>query len=798
MKIILASTAGFCFGVDRAAKLVTELAGSGRRVVTLGPLIHNPAFIRELEDKGVFAVDSPSDVKEGDVVVLRTHGVPLETENELRDRNADVRDATCPFVKKIHRIVENAPDAVVIAGTAGHPEVVSTVSRAGTSAARTATDEAAAPGSGRSSADGAETAAHADAFVVSSDTELAELFASRPDLAGREVTLVAQTTFSVSEYEKIKKDIKKLCTNVKIFDTICHATQNRQEEAERLSRMCDAVLVVGGRNSSNTRKLCEVSRAFSKAYLIEGADEIAGINLEGVETLGVTAGASTPSHIIKEVLTTMSEFDENILSTEEPVAEAAAEEIAPAVEEAVEEAAAPEAAVEEAPAAEEAAEAVEEAPASIEEVVAEAAAPAADAAEEAGEETSEDAYFKEAIANSSDRNDQNVLGTVMSISANEILIDIGRKQTGYVPLAEYSSDPTADPEAELKVGDQFYVTILKTNDQDGVIKCSKRKYDQTKYWDEVVEAQKNRTVLEDTVVEVISKGMIVYHHGIRVFIPASLSGVPKSGRLEDMNGTVVKYLVIELDTHRKRAVGSARDAGKYAREAAVKKFFETAKIGDKFEQRPVKKVTDFGVFVDIGGFNGMIYRTELSWGHVSKPADFMKVGDLVDVFVKGMDPEKGNVSLGYRKEEDNPWAVLQRDYPVGSVIDAQVVKLMPFGAFAKLVPLEDLEGLIPISQISYQRVEKTQDALSIGDVVKVKITDVDLQRKRITLSIKALLDLPKREHREERKRENVYEGEAVSIDQLLAEAEAKRAREEEREAARKAREEAAQDADEEE
>ncbi len=688
VKITVAETAGFCFGVARAVDCVEKLIDSNAHVCTFGPLIHNPGFIKHLEEKGVYAVENVQDIPDGATLVIRAHGVPRDIQTQIEEKAVHTVDGTCPFVKKIHRIVESRSDgcaAVIIAGNPSHPEVL-----------------------------GIKSYAKSDVFVINSLDALKKLATEHRELVQKKICMVSQTTFSADEFKKCEKFAKKVYTNLEIFDTICNATALRQEEALSLSAKNDMMIVIGGRNSSNTEKLWELCSRHCPSYLIEDVTELSEIKISDVRSIGVTAGASTPSGTIKEVLTTMAEITENISTAAETAGQA-------------------EAAVK-----------------------------------------SEDLSFEQALEESlnSMSNDQKVVGTVMRIAPNEIQVDIGRKQTGYIPIDEYSADPTADPEKELKVGDELNLIIMKTNDAEGTIMLSKRRYDVIRYWDSIVEANKEGTILEGNVVEVISKGLIVYTNGIRIFVPASLSTVPKNGRLEDMLNKTVKFVVIDIDKRRRRAaVGSIRDAMKTIRKEAQENFWAEVEEGQKFTG-VVKSLTDYGAFVELAaGVDGMIHRTELSWKRIKHPSEIVNVGDTVDVYVKALDREKKKISLGYKKAEDNPWEILKRDYPVGSKIKVKIVRMTTFGAFAEFFP--KMEGLIHISQIANERIDKPQDVLSIGDEVEVLVTDIDFDKKRISLSIKALLPTPEKAAKEEA---HVDDAPAVlSIDDMIAQAKAEEA-----------------------
>ena len=687
MSVTVAETAGFCFGVARAVKSVEDLLDQGKKVCTLGPLIHNPMFIEELCARGVGVVDCIEDVPSDCILVLRTHGVEKQIIEELTERNIPFFDATCPFVEKIRRIVdtESADGATVfIAGDEKHPEVV-----------------------------GIRSCCHADSYVFSDDDTLNAIIAQWQQKNEKPPIVVSQTTFSKKQLKKSLKNPNLVCTNPKIFDTICSATSRRQEEAVELAKNCDVMIVVGGRNSSNTAKLTSLCSEICSTIQIENAQELHSFDFSGKRNIGLTAGASTPVRIIKEVQKTMSDIiNEN----------------------------------------------------AVQAVESEGHAP--EMAAEATEDWSFEQGLEESYKNLN--NNQTVVGVVMHIAPNEIQVDIGRKQTGIIPLDEYSADPTADHMKELKVGDELNLFIMKTNDVEGTILLSKKRFDEKKHREEIEQAAKDGAILEGTVVEVISKGLIVFSNGIRVFVPASLSTVPRNGRLEDMLDKTVSFKVIEFDRRRRGAVGSIREANKELRKASQAKFWESAAIDDRYTGTVVS-LTDFGAFVDLGGdVVGMIHRSELSWKRIKHPSDVVSVGDVVDVYIKGLDTEKKKISLGYKKTEDNPWEILKRDYPIGSEFEVKIVSLTTFGAFAEIFP--GMEGLIHISQISYERIAKPQDVLSIGETVKVKLLDVNFEKKHISLSIKALLEAPVKEVVEEVEEEVDDAPVTMSIDEMIAKA----------------------------
>ena len=649
-KITLAKKAGFCFGVDRAIRLIEDLVSQGKKVATLGPIIHNQQVIDDLTAQGVVVVEEPSQVPEGAILVLRTHGVTRDVLHQVEECECEYIDAACPFVKKIHKtVLDNSSESVVtfIAGDENHPEVK-----------------------------GIKSCAKGESYVVSSAEEIEEIVKNHPDLTEKPIIFVSQTTFSIKEWEKSVKKINLLCTNAKIFGTICSATEERQLEAEQLSQVNDAMVIVGGRHSSNTRKLLSVCEKHCPSFLVETPSELYGINLERFNSLGLTAGASTPAGIIKEVLGTMSEIvkDSNMIEEETVLDSAATEEFDFA------------------------------------------------------------AALEESLSNMN--SDQKVVGIVLNITPTEIQVDIGRKQTGYIPYSEYSSDPNADPRAELKVGDALNLIIMKTNDQEGVTMLSKKRYDAIAAWDAIVSAEGTDTILEGVVTEIVRGGIIVVSNNARLFIPASLATASRSDKLEDLLKKTVKFKVIEVNKQRRRAVGSIRAVLKEERKANEEKFWAEVQEGE-VRKGVVKSIMKFGVFVDIGGVDGMIHVSELSWSRIKDPSEVVSIGDEVEVTIKALNPEKKQIALGYRKLEDNPWEIFKRDYAVDSVVEVEIANFTDFGAFAHIIP--GVDGLIHISQIANKHVAKPADVLKIGEKVQAKITEIDEERKRVSLSIRALL-----------------------------------------------------------
>ena len=643
MSIKKADSAGFCFGVNRAISMVKDLVDHDVKVCTLGPIIHNMEVVRELEQHGCRPVESIGEINEGEILVIRSHGVPKSVIDELDKMGIEYQDATCPFVKKIHRIVSEAivgEEVVLIAGNASHPEVKGIIGNCKT-----------------------------DCYTFNNEGELDNLLINILKENNKLVKVVAQTTFDTKEWKKSVKKIKKLCTNSKIFDTICNATSVRQSEADEIAAQSDFMVVIGDRHSSNTAKLFDIcKRRCGNTVLIETAAELDMNQVRAAENIGVTAGASTPAKIIKEVLDTMSE------------------EI------------------------------------------------------KSGETTNLEESFEELLEESLKNLNTNerVMGTVISIAPNEVQVDVGRKQTGFVPVSELSNDPSAKPEDIVKVGDEIELLIMKTNDQEGTIMLSKRRVDAQKSWEELQEKVDSQEILTSKVTEAVKGGVIVLYNGVRVFIPASQATASRDESLEDLVGQDVDFRLIEVSQRGryKRAIGSIRSVLKEQRAAQREEFWKNCEVGKRYTG-VVKSLTSYGAFVDLGGVFGMIHISELSWTHIKHPSEVVNVGDTVEVYVKDINEETKKISLGFKNADDNPWEILKRDYPEGTGVNATIVGLTTFGAFANIIP--GIDGLIHISQIANKRIDKPADVLSVGDTVEAKITAIDFDKKRVSLSMRALL-----------------------------------------------------------
>ena len=639
MSVQVAKSAGFCFGVNRAVELVQSAAGAGKRTFTLGPIIHNRHVVEQFRKDGIGVIDSPEQARPGDTVIIRSHGVSREVFERLTATGAEIIDATCPFVKRIHGLVSQAEAEgrlPIIIGTPTHPEVEGIAGWCG------------------------------DCRIFDGPEALMRWVAEEQIDPNMPICMVSQTTSTESLWKLCRDFAKKQFTNLKIFDTICKATEDRQTEAAELSRKCQAMVVVGDAKSSNTGRLAMICREYcDRVALVDDASELEPAFFAGISDVGITAGASTPAWIIKEVNKTMSEIT-NVEAVQE-------ENFAELLEQSIK------------------------------------------------------------TLNTGDK----VIGTVTGIGNTEVQVDLGTKHAGYIPYDEVSTDPSVKPEDILKVGDQIEVFVVRVNDQEGTVQLSKKKLDGMKVWDEMAEFVENKTTIDAVITEENKGGLVANVKGVRVFIPASQSGVAKGGDMAGMVGKTVQMKITEVNRARRRVIGSIRAVTSEARKAAQEKIWAEIENGKKYHG-VVKSLTSYGAFVDIGGVDGMVHVSELSWNHIKSPADVVKVGDEIDVYVISFDPEKKKISLGYKTAEMNPWNQFMTNYKVGDVVDAKIVKLMTFGAFAEILP--GVDGLIHISQIADRRIGKPEDVLSEGQEVKVKITDVDAENKRISLSIRALLE----------------------------------------------------------
>ena len=646
----VAQSAGFCGGVARALKLAEEALAQHGECWSLGQIIHNDDAVLRLESKGLHTAKHPEVIPDGAVAIIRSHGEAREVTESLALRGVKVLDATCPNVRHIQNLVSDAEKKgrkVLVIGDATHPEVIGICGWCD------------------------------DASVVGDELELTKWLDEEPSRKEIPLTLVFQTTLQRKIQRNCEFFSKKLCTNAEVFDTICCTTSIRQEEAATLASSSDAMVVIGSPQSANSRHLAEICRAHcSNVQFIANASELDVQALKGADTVGITAGASAPAWIIKEVKQKMcDEIRNETIEQPETVAE---------LEEKIE------------------------------------------------AEKSFDELLEESIKTI--YNGQTVSGFVAGITATEVTIDLGTKHSGYIPVSEFTENTNAKIDDIIHVGDPIEAVVVRVNDVEGTAMLSKKRLDAVRYWADIEAAYENGTVVEGTVTEENKGGVVVSVNGIRVFVPASQSGVAREMPLTDLVGQTVRLKITEV-SGRRRIVGSIRAASREERHALSEKIWGEIEVG-KHYNGVVKSMTSYGAFVDIGGVDGMVHVSELSWSKINKPADVVSVGDELDVYVIGFDKEKRKISLGYKDPNANPWAMFTEKCEVGSVVNVKIVKLMPFGAFAEIMP--GVDGLIHISQIANRRIGKPEDELTVGQNVDVKITNIDNEKQKVSLSIRAL------------------------------------------------------------
>ncbi|MBE6600382.1 MAG: 4-hydroxy-3-methylbut-2-enyl diphosphate reductase [Ruminococcaceae bacterium] len=658
-KITVADHAGFCFGVKRATGMLEERIASareGERIFTLGNLIHNEGYMARLAELGVLATDESAlerlaaEANENApvTVFVRAHGMTKETEKMLADlsskhHNFTYVDCTCPYVSRIHGIAEkNSSDenVFILIGKKTHPECVGIVSRF----------------------DG-------ETLVLADEGELDDFLSDGGvvKITKKTPVVAAQTTTNMGEWHKCQKKIKKLCTNSIIFDTICKVTQERQTEAAELSAKADAMIVIGGRSSSNTRKLYDICREnCEKTFMIGSADELDPTALSDCTEIGIVAGASTPGYIIQEVFKTMSENMNKVENFEEML----------------------------------------------------------------------EASLK--TLNTGDI----VCAYVTQVTDAELQVDVGAKVTGIIKAEQISDDPLFKLTENFKIGDEVEAFVIRVSDVEGVAELSKKRVDSDRNSKRVMAAAETGEILEGKVITVTKGGVIVSVSGVQVFVPASQTGIAKDGDLSVLAKQDVKLRVIEVKAAErgrgKKIIGSIKSVQNEERREKEAAFWAELEEGKQYTGR-VKSMTSYGAFVDLGaGVDGMVHATELSWKHIKSPAEVVSIGDEITVFVKSFDAEKRRISLGYKTDEMNPWYIFTGKYAVGDVASVKIVNMMPFGAFAEIV--DGVDGLIHISQIANKRIAQPAEVLEIGQVVDAKIIDIDNEKQKVSLSIRALIE----------------------------------------------------------
>lgn len=652
MQLKIAKNAGFCFGVKRACDAVYE-ALPHKKIYLLGELIHNNDIMNDLLEKGAVLINNTDEIPSYATCVIRAHGVGMEVKNQILKKNSECMDMTCPYVSKIHQIVwdeEQKGRKIVIFGKKEHPEVIG-------------------------------IAGHCKNAVISMD-----FFQIKDEINEFDnISVVAQTTVEKEEFESFVSFLKEKCNDVEVFDTICNATKNRQNEAEKIAREVDFMIVIGGRASSNTKELYKKCSAVCKNTVlienIKGLFEYFGIRNDddkkitklkniiytNFKSVGVTAGASTPQSSIEEVITVMAE---EIYTTSE---------------------------------------------------------------------------FEKELENylvSPVHTGKTVTGHVEQITETEVRINIpGYKGVGIIPADELTDDSTVKPSDIIKIGDEITAKVIKPNDAEGFCLLSKKSIDSIANLQFIKEAFEKQEIVEGKVVSVIKGGILVSVNSVRVFVPASLATLRYTADLSVLQNQNVKLRIVDFDDRRNRATGSIKVVLKEEQDKIEAAFWADCEVGKTYTGT-VKSLTSFGAFVDLGGVDGLIHITELSWSRIKHPSEVVKEGQSVVVYVKAIDDEKKKISLGYKKDEDNPWTLFTNQYQLNDIVECTIVRIVPFGAFAQIIP--GVDGLIHISQIANKHVAKPEDELKIGEVVAAKIIDINAETKKVSLSIRELI-APKEE-----------------------------------------------------
>ncbi|KPU44856.1 hypothetical protein OXPF_13340 [Oxobacter pfennigii] len=632
MNIIVADYSGFCFGVKNAVSTVYKTTNDkGGRIYTYGPIIHNSTVVNELEQKGIIALPSIEDLKENDTVIIRSHGVSKEVIGTLRDKKVDIVDATCPYVEYIHKKVEeyyNKNYQIIIVGDPAHPEV-----------------------------HGINGWCDNSAVIVNSEEEINNL----PKYP--KICVVSQTTMNSDKWALMVPLILKISKEIIVFNTICTATEQRQKSAEEIAKKSDSLIVLGGYNSSNTKKLVEICKKYcDKTYHIETINEMDVEKIKNVKTLGITAGASTPDWIIKEAIDKMSDLT-NIN-------------------------------------------------------------------EENNEQNIMDEYEKTFKKISQG---DIVKGKIIYVNDDEASVDIGYKADGLIPRSELTISGDVSPRDILNPGDELDVYILKVNDGEGNVLLSKKLVDAEKSLEYIEEAHKSKTKLTARVAQIVKGGVIADVKGVQVFIPASQLDIRY---VEDMSQYLKQefdIIISEYNPEKRRVIGSRKAVLGEEIKNKKKALFENLEAGQVISGKVIR-ITDFGAFVDLGGVDGLIHISELSWGRVKHPSEVVKEGDSVEVYVLSVDKDKERISLSLKKTLSEPWGDIDSKFKIGDIVTGKVVRIASFGAFIEIEP--GLDGLVHISNISDKRINKVEDALKVGETVTAKIIEINAENKRLSLSIK--------------------------------------------------------------
>lgn len=634
-KIIRAKHAGFCFGVRQAMEKTEEAIEScaGRRIFTCGPLIHNTQVTDGLAARGVHIIHRPEEAEEGDVVIVRSHGETRDFFQRAEKCGVAVKDATCPFVKKIHQLVSEAfalGKQVIIVGDAAHPEVT-----------------------------GINGWCENRAIIVGNRSEAMAVNTESG-------FIVCQTTIKKELLDEVIEVFSAKGMEMEIHNTICNATTERQKSCAELAKRVDAMVIVGGRNSSNTRKLYEISKKnCNNSFFIENIRDLPLKELRKCNKIGVAAGASTPECVIKEVIANMSEMITN--------------------------------------------------------------------------EKNSMADFMDEIDASLrlPRTGEIVDGKVHQVTEKEVIVNMGCKKDGILPVEEVTLEEGQQLTDLFKEGDEIQAKVIKTDDGDGGILLSKKKLEINEHWNEINDALENKSILSVKVVKQVNGGVIAAYKEVTGFIPLSQLSDRFVENADEFIGQTLDIKVTRVDQRRGRAVFSHKAVLAEEKQKKIAEIWEGLNVDDIVEGK-VMRFTDYGAFIDLGGIDGLLHISEISWGKLKHPQEVLQIGDTVKVKILSMNEEKGKISLGLKQTTPEPWSIIDEKYEVGQVVSGKVVQIKEYGAFVELEP--GLDGLVHISEVAHKRVTNISDELSIGQEVNAKILEIDKERKRISLSIKETLD----------------------------------------------------------
>ena len=624
MEIIIAKNAGYCFGVKRAVDItINELKNPIHPVYSYGPLIHNPQTVSKLEKMGLNTIEDFQDIDNGSMII-RSHGVPKSISKSILDRNLNLVDCTCPYVISVHKKVEDYSNKgydIIIIGDKSHPEVI-----------------------------GINGWCNNKAYIVNSVEDVNNL--GMMD----KVCVVSQTTNTLDKFETLSEILKNKANKIEIFNTICNATKLRQDSAEEVAKKVDAMVVIGGRNSSNTIKLAEISRKYcNNVYHIETIEDLSLQDIQNFNTIGITAGASTPVWIIKEAVEAMDNLNND--------------------------------------------------------------------------------EMMEAIENSFTRlhRGEVVKGTVLYVTDDEVMVNVNFRSDGIINRDELSKDPDAKPKDLFKVGEEIQVFIVKLDDGDGNVVLSSKRVDDLKNWDVLEESFNNKTEVECKVLNIVKGGLTVLIYGINGFMPASHVSTSYVTDLTQYKGRTFQARVIDLDKDKRRVIVSRKDVEKDQSSKKKSELWEKLEVNATITG-VVQRLTDFGAFVDLGGIDGLIHISDLSWNRVKHPSEILKAGDKVEVKILSLDKDKNRISLGLKQTVVEPWESFKENVAVGDVVEGKIVNLLDFGAFVRLN--DGVDGLLHVSQISKDHVNKPSDVLKVGDSITVKVIEINEEEKRISLSAK--------------------------------------------------------------